>query len=335
MFVRSIELGRYAFAFLWLLLGLVFGPRLVAAASEQSTSLAVLGVDAADVPLPRRALEPVHTSRPVIPCFTSVSPPQTITHASQSHLWKAGSELRIGFLDGTAGQKARVQRIASTWTRYANIRLTFVDLASQRSLASNLGWISPTLAVARAAVDGWTGVAPKIRISFQSAGNYSAIGTDAGSIRTSEATMNLGIWRDVEAELAELKRKGAKVTPEFADEYRNESIHRMVLHELGHMLGLVHEHQAPGNGIRWNKRVVAQAMREKRGEVATEEWLDDNIFHPLDKETLCNGSTYDRTSIMHYPIPANWTMDGVEVPINRNLSDEDQKFIAICYPKRW
>ena len=71
-----------------------------------------------------------------------------------------------------------------------------------------------------------------IRIAFHKGdGSWSTIGTDARLVEQAEPTMNYG-W----------------LTPDtHDDEYR-----RVVLHEFGHALGLIHEHQNPANGIPWD-----------------------------------------------------------------------------------
>jgi serralysin len=74
-----------------------------------------------------------------------------------------------------------------------------------------------------------------VRIAFDNSGSWSYMGTDALSIPKNEATMNYG-W----------------LTPTTADnEYS-----RVVIHEFGHMLGCIHEHQHPQAGIPWNTEAV-------------------------------------------------------------------------------
>jgi hypothetical protein len=75
----------------------------------------------------------------------------------------------------------------------------------------------------------------EIRISFQHQGSWSYVGTDALSVPSDEPTMNYG-W----------------LTPGSPDnEYS-----RVVLHEFGHALACIHEHQHPEAGIPWDKEAV-------------------------------------------------------------------------------
>lgn len=79
-----------------------------------------------------------------------------------------------------------------------------------------------------------------IQIAFQEgAGSWSYIGIDANTIDPGEPTMNFG-WLDAN-------------TPD--KEYT-----RVVKHEFGHALGLIHEHQNPAGGIKWDKNAVYQAL---------------------------------------------------------------------------
>ena len=71
---------------------------------------------------------------------------------------------------------------------------------------------------------------PQIRITFDpKAGSWSFVGNENSDIAPSKATMNLG-WLD-----------GSSNTISD-DEYG------VILHEFGHVIGLLHEHQSPLRG---------------------------------------------------------------------------------------
>ena len=82
---------------------------------------------------------------------------------------------------------------------------------------------------------GNQGSAADIRISFAQSGSWSYLGTDAKTISSNQPTMNYG-WLTPQAE---------------EHEYR-----RVVLHECGHAIGAIHEHQNPAGGIPWDKEAV-------------------------------------------------------------------------------
>lgn len=148
----------------------------------------------------------------------------------------------------------------------------------------------------------------EIRVAFQPGGSWSNIGTDAKSIAPDKATLNLG-W----------------LTAQTADaEYQ-----RVVLHEFGHALGCIHEHQNPAGGIQWNKPVVYHDLATEQG--WTPATIDHNLFERYAADQT-QFSSFDRESIMLYPIRKTWTLDGFAVGWNRTLSAMDKAFIRTIYP---
>ncbi len=148
----------------------------------------------------------------------------------------------------------------------------------------------------------------EIRISCQPGGSWSYLGTDALTIAKDKSTMNYG-W---------LKQDSA-----------DQEYLRVVLHEFGHALGCIHEHQHPQTGIPWNRDAVYSYYGE------TNKWskqqVDQNIFQKYGTD-ITQFSQYDRESIMHYPVPKDLTFEGFEVAWNTELSPMDKKFIGEMYP---
>ncbi len=103
----------------------------------------------------------------------------------------------------------------------------------------------------------------------------------------------------------------------------------IILHEFGHALGCIHEHQSPAAGIPWNREAVYEyyaAMGWSRSDV------NRNLFEPY-ATTTTQHSSFDTASIMLYPIPASLTTNGFSVGWNTELSEMDKKFIAREYPR--
>lgn len=150
----------------------------------------------------------------------------------------------------------------------------------------------------------------EIRISFKAdKGSWSYIGTDALVIPQDKPTMNYG-W----------------LTPASTDaEYK-----RVVLHEFGHALGCIHEHQHPEVSIPWNTTAVYMYYAGPPN-FWSKQKVDRNLFQRYSKEET-QFSQFDSKSIMLYPVPKNLTVGGFEVGWNRELSETDKKFIGTVYP---
>lgn len=103
-----------------------------------------------------------------------------------------------------------------------------------------------------------------------------------------------------------------------------------VLHEFGHALGFVHEHQAPTAGISWNKEKV-YAYFTGAPNYWSRAQVDLNIFYKY-SSAITNFSRYDRSSIMHYYFPSDLTTDGSFYPLNTNFSPIDIQYAASVYP---
>lgn len=141
-----------------------------------------------------------------------------------------------------------------------------------------------------------------VRITFRkNLGSWSYVGTDALFIPKSQATMNFG-WLD-------------------------EST---VLHEFGHMLSLLHEHQNPKGGLQWNRD---QVIKDLSG--PPNNWdlntIEHNVLNSIPDNSV-NGTTFDPHSIMLYFFPDHWVKSGKGTKQNSSISQLDRDHIAKLYP---
>jgi serralysin len=156
----------------------------------------------------------------------------------------------------------------------------------------------------------WVEGPASIRIAFEDTGSWSFIGTQCLERPPEEATMNFG-W--LSADLDE---------PSFRS---------VVLHEFGHALGMIHEHQNPSARIQWNRTAVYAYYARPPNQWPPAE-VDSNVFATYDA-ALTQFSACDRGSIMMYPVPAAHLLEGDPVGWNTELSDADKAFIASLYPR--
>jgi hypothetical protein len=123
-----------------------------------------------------------------------------------------------------------------------------------------------------------------------------------------EPTMNFG-WFDEFTDITEIRRT--------------------TLHEFGHVLGCIHEHQSPDGNIPWDENVIRRVFTAGMGN--SEEWVQTNILGKFPTADISN-SNYDEYSIMHYPFDGMYTTSGRSYGVNWELSAQDKIFIKSCYP---
>ncbi len=150
----------------------------------------------------------------------------------------------------------------------------------------------------------------KIKVGFEHDNtSWSWVGRDVLVNPKDEKTINFG-WFDTRTTDAEFRR--------------------VILHEFGHALGFIHEHQAPTAGIPWDKEKV-YAFFGGSPNFWDSAKIDFNIFARYSQATN-NSSIYDPLSIMHYSFPKELTTDGSSFPFNTNLSAIDKTFSREVYP---
>ena len=224
---------------------------------------------------------------------------------ARPYLWDRGETVKVCFRSGTQKARARVASYGVEWMKYANVKFDFGDMNDPQMCKGEAG--------------------EKVKIDFVNsgakAGHWSALGKLA--LKT-DHSMNLSFLGG-----DELPRIS---TNQAATERYVRSI---VLHEFGHALGMLHEHQSPRSGCSaefYEEAVIAYgAVRGWSADLSRSQMLQ------LAEHPELNATEVDRRSIMHYSLPPWLFKTGEKSPChvqqNLDLSDGDKAFMAKIYPK--
>ncbi|TSA57803.1 MAG: hypothetical protein D4R39_01745 [Methylophilaceae bacterium] len=224
--------------------------------------------------------------------------------------WKTNSTLKVCFMEPEAvDAKRAIASYASEWEEWGSIQFDFGPVSNPRTCTAKDG--------------------SNIRITFRTDEYASYVGTDAEAYsQLDQATMFLSAFD--------------------TENYNTSTYRRIVLHEFGHALGFLHEHQHPSTDC--EKQFDLQRIKEKYN------WSDADIALNLSqlrashaylrtpgmvvgtdpKEGEIGFTNYDKDSIMHYSLdqalfkqPPGSCYLAQE---NENLSDLDKKGMAMIYP---
>jgi hypothetical protein len=215
----------------------------------------------------------------------------------------------LGLAPGPVKIRAVVERL-KLWENGRRLRVKFLDglpEVQSRVAAITKEWE----AVANLTLDFVASGPSEIRISFAEEGfSWSTVGTDALTVPSSQPTMNYG-WLDPTTSEREYQR--------------------VVRHEFGHALGMIHEHQNPAavGQIPWDKPKV-YAYYAQQG--WTREDVDFNIFDVYSEDST-NHTAFDPTSIMQYAVPDSLTIGSYSIGWNTALSQTDTDFMRRQYPR--
>jgi serralysin len=227
---------------------------------------------------PPRELPPAPPPR-ILPDGSIVGVSQAPLTGVTEKMWPVGAILSVSMTGGSAFVRSKVRQWADEWSKYGNIRFSWVDR------------------------DGI------IRITFDLGhGSWSMVGRDALWAPFGVHTMNYG-WLE--------------------DSTRDAEFERVVMHEFGHALGLIHEHQSPTAGIAWDREKTYDWFAETQGWDRAK--VDADVFDRYSVQHT-NYSAFDPDSIMEYTIPPELTLDHKGVAGGVSLSPTDRDYIARWYP---
>lgn len=148
-----------------------------------------------------------------------------------------------------------------------------------------------------------------IRVAFRQGGGYrSIVGSLADSLK---ATGNNSptMW------LADLDKQSQE---EFA---------RVVLHEFGHAIGLLHELQSRNSPINWDSAKVYAYFRKVYK--LSEKLVNEQVLTPV---KFGEATAFDPHSIMIYAIPDSLMKNHPTIDWPADLSSTDRRKIKLIYP---
>lgn len=219
----------------------------------------------------------------------------------RSLTWKRSQTIKVCFHTGTRKAQERVIQVAREWMRYANVVFDFEEGGAPRTCKGDNS--------------------EDIKVTFEdNKGWWSVPGTIS---RGQDPSMNLQFF-GVDTPML----KNGQAAPEGP-------IRATILHEFGHALGLLHEHQSPNANC--DAEIDWDAAYKIGAGIGWDKGLVDRNFRQLASTTSLNVTEVDRKSIMHYSLPPTLFKRGKEsacyVTENLELSEQDRKFIASIYPK--
>ena len=202
-----------------------------------------------------------------------------------------------------AVEPERARSVGKFWPDGITIRIGFLGgTPKQRDLVSKIAveWTKYANLTFKFIASGETDV----RVAFDPAnGSTSFVGTDALAVRQTEPTMNLA-W---------VERKN-------------------ILHEFGHVLGLVEEHQNPNANIKWNKDAILKALQGPPNFWSRSQ-IEDFIFKKVSREQVGEYRDFDPKSIMTPAFPPEQT-GGQNIGGATDLSESDKQLSRKLYPGR-
>jgi hypothetical protein len=216
--------------------------------------------------------------------------------------WKNNSVIKIGFLKGQI--QFQNQELDSEWNQHKqDFTIQIINKNIIPLINLKFKWDVP--------IDE-----ADVRISYnKQLGSFSLLGTQALQSRnTKEPTMNLG-WIDDDTDFD-------------SEIYRGTGI--VIMHEFGHLLGMIHEHSRADAKLEWNEQLVIQTLGQPPNNWSPQQ-CSEQIFNRY-KLSQFNGSTYDKYSVMEYYFPNNFFINKPDLPKVTHLSRLDKIWMNKEYP---
>lgn len=241
----------------------------------------------------------------------------------KSQLWEPGSTIKVSFADDNAPEweKAWVEKMVKTKLE-PHVNLTFTFLNTHNNSGNMNG---------------------DIRVTFNTTGSFTQVGI-GNTANKGEPSCHLEFvdppGTDGESSSFTYKGKTYNVPANAKRNGNNEGA--TVIHEFGHAVGMLHEHQSPNVDFKWKCKAVFTEYGK-----APNYWKKDdicnNILQRQNAPSVCEcpeqpgmgeivASKFDPKSIMLYPFGAGLSdtyPDGISP--NNELSRTDVEWLSKMY----
>lgn len=211
-----------------------------------------------------------------------------------------------------------IQLIANKWIN--GTRLTYFF-----KTVGGFGWPAGQKKVVRDAFAKWKALGIGLE--------FAEVAQEADAILLIGLVQGDGSWSYVGTDVLHNRRNGCNMN--FGWDLTTNWGKATALHEIGHALGMPHEHQNPQSGIVWNEQRVIEVFSGDPN-YWSEDQIRWNILRHLAPAQV-QGSVWDPLSIMHYPFspglitaPPPFDQDGT--PENTELSPNDEDWMRRFYP---
>ncbi len=218
-------------------------------------------------------------------------------------IWPVGYTIQGCFFSGTTTHKRLFVEAAREWMQHANIVFDFGTAPAYRNCPD----LSPY---------------PPLRVEIKPGDSSSKVGTTAFDLLELEPTTNI-----------------SPVIPGSTQQMPDTYLRSVMMHELGHFLGLRHEHQHPESqcytNFAWQRLCTRVDKLRQADDISLVAFTALNLL-PRTANTGASAMPYDPQSIMHYKFSGAVLKNGRgacsgDAPLG--LSAGDRKRIAMLYPK--